>query len=210
MKETFAVRLQKALDAANMKAADLARATGTPESVISQYKRGQYVPKQRRLEAFAEALHTTIPYLMGDDDDPTNFPVSVEPYKPKGCMPVLGRVAAGLPMYADENIEEYIANDFTDNSEYFALRVKGDSMNAAGIMEGDYVVVRKQEIVDNGEIAIILVNGDDATLKRFSRNGDTVVLTPQSHNPIHQVQIYDTKEISVRVIGKVVETRHRF
>ena len=83
-------------------------------------------------------------------------------------------------------------------------------MNAAGIAEGDYVIVRKQDIVDNGEIAIVLVNGDDATVKRFSKNGDTVVLTPQSHNPLHQVQIYNAKEIPIRVNGKVVEMRHRF
>lgn len=209
MKETFAIRLQKALDKADMKAADLARATNTPESVISQYKRGMYVPKQRRLEAFAEALHTTIPYLMGDDAEssPSEF---FETYSPKDSMPVLGRVAAGLPMYTQENIEEYIANDFTDGMEYFALRVKGDSMNAAGINEGDYIVVRQQDIVDNGEIAVVLVNGDDATVKRFSRDGDTVVLTPQSYNPAHQPQIYNVKAISIRIVGKVVEARHKF
>ena len=210
MKDTFANRLQMALDKAGMKAADLARATGTPESVISQYKRGQYIPKQRRLEAFAEALHTTIPYLMGDDDTDEALPADLEFYKPKKAMPVLGCVRAGMPMYADENIEEYIACDYTDEYEYFALKVKGDSMNAVGINEGDYVVVRSQDIVENGEIAIVLVNGDEATVKKFARNGDTIVLTPQSYNPKHQVQIYNIKDVPIRVIGKVMETRHKF
>lgn len=113
-------------------------------------------------------------------------------------------------MYADENIEEYIACDYTDEYEYFALKVKGDSMNAVGINEGDYVVVRSQDIVENGEIAIVLVNGDEATVKKFARNGDTIVLTPQSYNPKHQVQIYNIKDVPIRVIGKVMETRHKF
>ena len=83
-------------------------------------------------------------------------------------------------------------------------------MNAAGINEGDYVIVRKQDIVDNGDIAVVLVNGDEATVKRFSRTDNTVVLTPQSMNPAHQVQIYDAKDVPVRVLGKVVESRHKY
>lgn len=72
------------------------------------------------------------------------------------------------------------------------------------------VEVQKQDIVDNGDIAVVLVNGDEATVKCFSRTDNTVVLTPQSMNPAHQVQIYDTKDVPVRVLGKVVESRHKY
>ena len=164
--------------------------------------------------ALAKALGVTEAWLVGYDvpmEESSNvLPADAEPYKPTGYMPVLGRVAAGLPIYAEENIEEYIACDFPNSEDYFALKVKGDSMNAAGINEGDYVIVRKQDIVDNGDIAVVLVNGDEATVKRFSRTDNTVVLTPQSMNPAHQVQIYDTKDVPVRVLGKVVESRHKY
>lgn len=138
------------------------------------------------------------------------LPPMVEPYFPKGRMPVLGRVAAGLPIFAQENIEGYVADDFDDGEEYFALRVHGDSMNAAGIADGDLLVVRKQPMVDNGEIAVVLVNGNDATVKRFHQAGEMVTLSPQSLNPVHQIQIYNTKETAVSILGKVVEVRKRF
>jgi repressor LexA len=132
---------------------------------------------------------------------------SLTPYHPAGKMPLLSRVAAGLPMFADDNIECYIANDFTDNEVYYGLRVHGDSMSAAGIDDGDIVVVRQQSGVDDGQIAVVLVNGDDATIKYFRQQGETVVLMPKSYNPIHQPQIYDLSKIPVRIIGRVVETR---
>ena len=127
-------------------------------------------------------------------------------------VPLVGTVAAGQPMLAVENIEGYfpVPAEYMPNAQSFMLKVKGDSMNAAGINEGDYVIVRKQDIVDNGDIAVVLVNGDEATVKRFSRTDNTVVLTPQSMNPAHQVQIYDTKDVPVRVLGKVVESRHKY
>lgn len=211
---SFSQRLREALDARGMKQVELAEKSQISKSSISRYLKGDWEGKQSAVYALAKALGVTEAWLMGYDvpmeESTSVLPVDAEPYKPTGYMPVLGRVAAGLPIYAEENIEEYIACDFPNSEDYFALKVKGDSMNAAGINEGDYVIVRKQEIVENGEIAIVLVNGNEATIKRFSRNGNTVVLTPQSHNPEHQVQIYNAGETPVRVIGKVVETRHKF
>ena len=135
------------------------------------------------------------------------LPPSLEPYRPKSQMPLLGRVAAGLPMYAEENIEGYIANDFIDGESYYALRVCGDSMNAAGIDAGDIVVVRQQSTVDEHEVGVILVNGNDATIKYFRQQGTMAILSPRSTNPIHQVQIYDVRETTVRIIGRVVQIR---
>ena len=187
---------------------DIGKIAGVTDKAVSTWEKDEKAPRMGAIEKIAAYFDVTKSYIIDGSKEP--LPSDAIPYRPTGRMPVLGRVNAGQPMYAEENIEEYIANDYMDGYEYFALRVKGDSMNAAGITEGDYVIVRKQDIVDNGEIAIVLVNGDDATVKRFSKNGDTVVLTPQSHNPTHQVQIYNAKEIPIRVIGKVVEMRHRF
>ena len=90
-------------------------------------------------------------------------------------------------------------------AEYFALRVSGDSMNAIGINDGYLIIVRRQDQVENGEVAVVLVDNEDATVKRFYATDSTVTLMPQSTNPIHQPQIYDLHKTSVRVLGKVVK-----
>lgn len=121
--------------------------------------------------------------------------------------PLLGTVRAGLPMYAEENIEGYIPIRQTDGAAYFWLNIRGDSMNAAGMDDGDQILVREQPEVENGEIAVVLVNGDEATVKTFRREGELVILTPRSLNPAHQPQIYDPRKVPVRVLGKVIECR---
>ncbi len=177
-------------------------------STIMRYEKGQFSsPKPLALCAIASALDLTPVQLCGEELLPAP---QLSPYQPSGVMPILGRVSAGLPILAAENIEGYTACDYRDGENYFSLRVSGDSMNAAGIGDGDLVVVRQQSAVDQGEIAVVLVNGDDATVKRFYSSGDTVTLMPQSNNPIHQIQVYDPRQIPIRVIGRVMEVRKRF
>lgn len=130
--------------------------------------------------------------------------IEAEEYIPTHTIPVLGRVAAGLPLYAEQNIEDYTYAKLPAGSEYFALRVKGDSMTAARIFDNDIIIVREQDIVENGEIAVVAVNGDDATVKKFYREGNTVTLMPCSFNPGHQPQVYNTDAIEIKVIGKVI------
>lgn len=133
--------------------------------------------------------------------------VGATPCNPAQVAPLLGTVRAGLPMYAVENIEDYIPIRQTDGAKYFWLNIRGDSMNAAGMNEGDQILVREQPEVENGEIAVVLVNGDEATVKCFRQEGDLVILTPRSSNPAHQPQVYDLKKTPVRVLGRVVECR---
>ncbi len=121
--------------------------------------------------------------------------------------PLLGTVRAGLPMYAEENIEGYIPIRQTDGAKYFWLNIRGDSMNAAGMNDGDQILVREQPEVENGEIAVVLVNGDEATVKTFRQEGNLVILTPRSSNPVHQPQVYDLKKTPVQVLGRVIECR---
>ena len=83
-------------------------------------------------------------------------------------------------------------------------------MTAAGIKDGDTIIVRRQPEVDNGDIAVVLVNKEDATVKRFKKDGNTVQLIPQSFNPEHQIQIYDLKTTDLEIIGKVVESKTEF
>lgn len=120
-------------------------------------------------------------------------------------IPILGRISAGQPLYAEQHIEGYTLTDLNGGAEYFALRVSGDSMNAARIQDGDILIVRRQEEVENGEVAVVMVGDEDATVKRFYATGSTVTLMPQSTNPAHQPQIYDISTTPIRIIGRVVK-----
>lgn len=120
-------------------------------------------------------------------------------------IPILGRISAGLPLYAEQHIEGYTVTDLNSGAEYFALIVHGDSMNALGINDGYRLIVRRQDEVENGEVAVVMVGDEDATVKRFYATGDTITLMPQSTNPEHQPQIYDATKTKIRVIGKVVK-----
>jgi repressor LexA len=114
-------------------------------------------------------------------------------------LPLVGQVAAGAPILADENVEEYVELPPIAGGEdgEFILRVKGDSMKDAGILDGDHVTVRKQETAKNGEIVVALV-GDEATVKRYFKESDHVRLQPENdaHEPIR------TRD--AQVVGKVV------
>lgn len=130
------------------------------------------------------------------------FPITDTPKK----VPVVGKISAGLPILATENIEGY---EFAPSSQikegytYFYLRVQGDSMNLK-FNEGDIVLVQKQDDLENNEIGVILVNGFDATVKKYRKENGLVILEPMSTNPENTVQIYNPKDISIKVIGKVI------
>lgn len=123
-------------------------------------------------------------------------------------IPILGRVSAGLPLYAEQHIEGFTVTDLNGGAEYFALIVRGDSMNAIGICDGYRVLVRRQDEVENGQVAVVMVGDEDATVKRVYATGTTVTLMPQSTNPAHQPQIYDPAKTPVRIIGRVVRVEH--
>jgi len=121
--------------------------------------------------------------------------------------PVYGQISAGIPNWAEECIEGRIPIDpelmnILNPEECFFLRVNGESMNKE-IKNGAYALIRKQEAVENGEIAVVLVNGYDATLKKFSKQGDIIILEPMSNDPSFSVQIYN-KETEITVIGKYI------
>lgn len=133
---------------------------------------------------------------------PNATPIDISKYHQ---IPILGRISAGLPLYADEHIDGYTLTDLNGGAEYFGLRVHGDSMNALRINDGDIIIVRRQEEVEQGEIAVVLVDEEDATVKRFYSSDTTVTLMPQSTNPEHKPQMYDLSRTAIRVLGKVVK-----
>lgn len=221
MKQTdFAERLTQALDLRGLSAADLSRATGVSEGTISCYKKGKYQAKQNRVYDFARALRVDPAWLMGYDvpmepqgrSAPAkrpSLPAGAIPVRPGPMIPVLGQVRCGSPMYAEENIIGYESFAGKTGEQYFALKAVGDSMNAAGINEGDTVIIQKQDVVEPNQIAVVCVNGDEATLKRFRQEDNLVFLSPQSYNHVHRIQIYDLKKTPVHIMGRVVEIRKK-
>lgn len=192
-----------------LSAEQVAEYLGVSPTTIYRYEKGdiEKVPGEI-LPKLAAALKTTPAFLMGWDDDSELAQIGATPYIPSARqIPLLGRVAAGMPMYAEENIEGYIPLDRDDGHKYFGLRIHGDSMTAAGMDDGDIIVVRQQDMVEENDIAVVLVNGYDATVKYWHRQGNTVILTPKSYNPEHQPQIYDAKKVPIRVLGRVVQIR---
>ena len=127
-------------------------------------------------------------------------------------IPVLGTVAAGLPIDAIENIIDYeeISPQMANTGEYFCLQVKGQSMEPK-FSEGDVVVVRKQPDIESGDIAIVIVNGNEATIKKIKKRPDGIMLVPL--NSAYDVMFYNNDDITnlpVNILGKVVELRAKF
>lgn len=179
-------------------------------STIGMYETGSREPDFETCEAIADIFNVDMDYLLGrsifERKDPV-LPSNAIPIGPGQQIPVLGSVRCGQPMYAEGNIDGYVPYIGNSGETYFALRAVGDSMNAAGINEGDLVIVRQQDSVDPNTIAVVCVNGDEATLKRFRQEGNTVFLMPQSTNPEHQVQVYDITKTPIHIIGRVMEIR---
>lgn len=179
---------------------------------LSQYVNGKVEPRQPKLYILGQALKVNEAWLMGYDV-PMHQKGIVEPNSSSQIkVPVLGTVRAGLPMEAVENILDYeeISEDMARQGDYFALQIKGDSMEPR-IKEGDVVIVRKQPDVESGEVAIVLVNGDEATIKKVQKFNGGINLVPS--NPAYEVKTYsndDIESLPVSIIGKVVELRAKF
>ena len=183
----------------------LAEKTGLKRSAIGMYETGKREPDFETLEIFADFFNVNMDTLLGKDSKPAKAVGDPIDYSKYHTIPILGRIPAGMPLLAEENIEGYTLTDLNGGAEYFALRVTGDSMNAVGIQEGHLLHVRKQPEVENGEIAVVMVGDEDATVKRFYAENNTITLMPQSTNPTHRPQIYDTKKTHIEVLGKVVK-----
>ena len=220
---SFAIKLKAAMEGANMKAIDLHNATGISKATISEYLAGSYEPKQRNILKLARALHVQPSELMGMESDSTStVPSNCSTPTPPDAIPLdnylykiplLGRVAAGEPIYADEHIEnyEYIDTKYKhDGQRYFALRIDGRSMEPT-IMDGDIVIVRQQSTVDSGQIAIVLIDGEDATAKEVRESPEGITLV--GHNVAvytpHFYSYQQVEELPIQIIGIVVEIRRK-
>lgn len=197
-------RIKELRTGLGIKQADLAKALKVSQATMSGYETGKYEPDLKTLKAIADYFAVSVDYVLGGNPMPAAI---------KGIrIPVYAAVAAGIPIEAIEDIVDYEEIDATlaATGDFFGLRIKGDSMEPR-MREGDVVIVRKQEDADNGDIVIVLVNGNEATVKKLKKEPNGITLIP--FNPAHDTQYYSPEAITslpVRIIGKVVELRAKF
>ena len=181
-----------------IKQIDLAQRLNIRQNTLSNWETGKSEPDSAMLKKLAQELETTVDYLVGGPP----------PGKISGVrIPVLGDVAAGIPIEAVTDIVDYEEIDaaLARTGEFFGLRIKGASMEPR-MREGDVVIVRRQDTADTGDTVVVLVNGDSATVKKIKYGPDGITLLPT--NPTFDPIFYSAAEVEqlpVRVIGRVVE-----
>lgn len=180
----------------------LAETLGKDRATVYRYENGdiENLPLSI-LEPIAKALNTTPAYLMGWEAPAPEIPEGFEPPPRWVRKPLLGNVACGLPILAVENVEEYILVPENIHCD-FLLRCKGDSMINARIMDGDIVMIRHQEDVENGEIAAVRIDGE-VTLKRVYKQPGMVQLVAE--NPTFPIKVYNNGNCSdFCIVGKAI------
>ena len=193
-------RLKEARKAKRLTQKEVADYIGLSQGQYSNWERGGVKIDDVSLRRLAELFEVSVDYLLGMTASSKRRVVRV---------PVLGRVAAGIPIEAIEDIIDYEdldAEEFGDG-EYFGLLIKGHSMEPK-ISDGDIVIVRRQDTIEDGEIGVVLVNGDEATVKRVKQTPQGIALLP--NNPAFDPMYYTHEEIDflpIRVVGRVVELR---
>ena len=185
----------------NLTQKQLADKLGLAFSTISMYERGDREPDFETLEAIADFFNVSMDTLYGKDTNNIYSLNNIMAMPAIKKVPLLGTIACGSPILAVENIERDV--DMPENIRAdFALRCKGDSMIDAHIYDGDIVYIRQQPIVENGEVAVVIIE-DEATLKRFYQDGDTVTLMPC--NSKYRPFVYTGEQLEqIRIIGKAV------
>ena len=184
---------------------DLAKVLNVTTPVINYYENEKRTISAKSASLLADYFGVSIDYLLGKSDirnqDSNVFPMPDNAVP----IPVVGKISAGLPILANENIERYEfapSSLINKNFTYFYLTVTGDSMNRK-FNDGDIVLVQQQSDLENDEIGVFLID-DEATVKKYKTQNDLIILEPMSNNPIHTVQIYNPKEKSIKIIGKVI------
>ena len=193
---------------------------GISKSVVSKWKQNaekgsELTPNGPSLRSLSDYFGVSVDYLLGKEKEPPKPERSI-PWHPSGEItfaesryaPILGTIPGGLPVLAVEDIQGYASIPYRDNEDYFFLRVDGESMAGASIRTGDLVLIRRQPCAEDGQIVACRVNGDEATLKRYKRKGDTVFLLPE--NPDFEpriVPVSDFESGAAEIIGVALEVR---
>jgi repressor LexA len=214
MAYSFGKKLKTLRKSRNLTQEGLAKAlnakygTNFNKGMISKWENDREEPRIDSVRYIADFFNVSLDEILGLKDNEVNIYEVVEnDFSNIVNLPIVGTIAAGQPILAAQNIEGYmpILSSFLNKyKEYFYLRVKGNSMNLE-FPDGSYVLVERTNEVENGSIAVVLVNGYEATVKKVSINKNIITLIPMSNDPSYQPQIYDITKDEVKIIGKVVQ-----
>ena len=186
---------------------EMARRLCVSQGTYSLWENDKVKIDNESLQNLADFFGVSVDYILGREE--SNRP----PKSRRGkWIPVYGEIAAGIPIEAIEDIIDYeeIPDEMAATGDYIALRIKGDSMEPR-IKEGDVVIIRRQENVENGEIAAVMVNGDNATLKQIKRedNGLWLISSNQAYPPVFYTR-KECENLPIRILGRLVELRAKF
>ena len=180
---------------------------GVGKSTVRKWETGDIENMKRdKIVKLAKALRVSPSYIMGIEEEQPQ--IETLPVKK---IPVVSKISAGLPIYSEENLIDYIyfaTNKLNSDKEEFGLKVSGDSMDKI-FQDGDIVVVEKDSVVENGQLGVVMVNGYNATVKRVRYNGNQIILIPESNNQSHYPQVYGNND-EVKVVGRVVASQKLF
>lgn len=224
--EDFSDRLKKAMSDKQMKQVDLCNKTGIDKALISNYLSGKYKAKQDKLHKLAIALDVSEGWLMGYDVDmdrewfeekePSEISIDnaryIETTTKTIKIPVLGKVPAGVPIEAIQDIlgyEEIPASMLRGGNNYFSLKIDGDSMYP-DYKTGDIIIIKQQNDCNSGDDCVVMVNGDDATFKRVIKQEKSIILKPLNNN--YEPYYFNEYEIltkPVKIIGIAIEVRRK-
>lgn len=212
---TFANNLKNLRAMKCISQAKLADVFGFTQQAVGRWEQGQSTPDYNTLVKLSNFFNVSTDYLLGRSDSPTgSYSADIgSPSKEKTIrIPILRRVAAGNPIGAIEEIIgwEEIPKKLAAGSTCFALRVCGRSMEPR-ILAGDTVIIRQQPDVDSGDIAVVLVGGEEATVKRVKKQKDGITLIA-TNTTVYEPHFYSNQEIKdlpIQILGKVVEVRYK-
>ncbi|MBQ9468652.1 MAG: helix-turn-helix domain-containing protein [Clostridia bacterium] len=196
----FSVKLKEIRKEHGLTQIDLAKKLGVASGTVGNWESGKREPDYERISQIADLFNVSVDWLLGS--------TSREIQR----IPVYGKVAAGIPIEAIENIEDYEEIDVSrmPKGQYIALMIRGNSMEPR-MRDGDVVIVRLQDDCETGDTAVMLVNGGDATCKRIKKTPEGIFLI--STNPAYDPMFFSNEQIAdlpVRTLGKVVELRAKF
>lgn len=226
LEDTFANRLKKALDYNNMRPIDLSNKTKISKAQVCNYLKGTYKAKQDKLYIMAKALNVSEAWLMGYDVDmdrewfeekePSELSIDnaryIETTTKTVKIPILGKVPAGIPIEAIQDIlgyEEIPVSMLKSGNNYFALKINGDSMYP-DYKTGDIIIIKQQNDCNSGDDCIVMVNGDDATFKRVIKQEKSIILKPLNND--YEPYYFNEYEIltkPVKIIGIAIEVRRK-
>ena len=210
-KTVLAKNIRHYMEQHNKTRNEMCEALGVKYTTFTDWVNAKTYPRIDRIEQMAAFFGVETSALL---EDPDRLPAGAIPYqdRPTQSIPLVGVVSCGVPLLAEDNIEGYIdtpIQDITTGETYFWLRATGDSMVNVGIHDGDLLLIRQQNDVDSGDIAVVAIDGDDATLKRVIKKENALILQPE--NPSYETKIFVGEEMTaVHIRGRLMKLEKRF